>query len=69
MTKFFLIFGGYEIFVWPAFLFTIICYLFLYFKTSNELKMLDKKFKYDHVYTPVENKIFPKKELSNNTVQ
>tara|TARA_Y100000590_G_scaffold256328_1_gene287853 strand:+ start:156 stop:362 length:207 start_codon:yes stop_codon:yes gene_type:complete len=68
MIKYLLVFGGYEIFVWPAFLFTIICYLFLYYKTSNELKKIDKKLKYNFNYTPDKAKAFLKEDLSNNTI-
>ena len=40
----FLVLGGYESFVWPAFIFTFVsCFLF-YLKTKNELKRQEKMF-------------------------
>ena len=33
----FLILNGYGVFVWPAFIFTFICFFALYLKTSKEL--------------------------------
>ena len=68
MFKYLLVFVGYEIIVWPAFLFTIICNLFLYYKTSNELKKIDKKLKYNFNYIPYKAKAFLKEDLSNNTI-
>ena len=45
----FLSLNGYGMFVWPAFLFTFISYLFLYLKTKKELQQLEdiylKEFK------------------------
>ena len=34
----YLILGGYGIFIWPAFIFTYACCLYLYFKTEKDIK-------------------------------
>ena len=39
-----LILGGYGQFVWPAFIFTFVSCLYLYFKTRTELKKQEKMF-------------------------
>ena len=36
--------GGYGVFIWSAFAFTIVCCLFLYLKTKKELKKQEKIF-------------------------
>tara|TARA_B100000029_G_C17356829_1_gene881032 strand:+ start:542 stop:766 length:225 start_codon:yes stop_codon:yes gene_type:complete len=36
--------GGYGQFVWPAFIFTFVCFLSLYLKTKRELVKQEKLF-------------------------
>ena len=59
----FLNLNGYSIFVWPAFIFTFVSCLYLYFKTRAELKKQEKiflnKIKQPHT---IEIKIAKRKE-------
>ena len=40
----FLILDGYGLFVWPAYIFTFICFFTFYAKTNKELKAQEKIF-------------------------
>ena len=40
----FIILGGYGQFVWPAFIFTFLCYFLLYLKTKKDLVKNEKTF-------------------------
>tara|TARA_B100001123_G_C14464397_1_gene691830 strand:+ start:116 stop:337 length:222 start_codon:yes stop_codon:yes gene_type:complete len=40
--------GGYGAFVWPAYIFSFVCYFFLYIKTKKELNKLERIFIKDH---------------------
>ena len=40
----FLSLGGYELFVWPAFIFTFVSYFLFFLKTKKELKKQEKMF-------------------------
>lgn len=40
----FFILGSYNLFVWPAFIFTLILCITLYLKTKKELKIQEKAF-------------------------
>ena len=48
-----LIFWGYGLFVWPAFIFTFFSFYFLYIKTKKELKKQETKFlrEFKHLQT------------------
>ena len=60
-----LILGGYGQFVWPAFIFSFVSYLFLYLKTKKELKKQEKMFLNEFKRIPItEIKADKLKELS-----
>ena len=67
-----LILGGYGQFVWPAFIFTLLCCFSLYLKTKKELKKQEKLFLLEYKeLTGLEVKVakgrkFPKEILSDN---
>ena len=44
MSLSFFIFDAYNLFIWPAFIFTFICFFYLYLKTKNELQKQEKAF-------------------------
>ena len=66
--------GGYGLYVWPAFLFTLVSCLILYLKTKKELKKHEKIFLNDfrHLHS-IEIKNFERKRaikeaLSDNYI-
>ena len=49
----FLVLGGYEQFVWPAFIFTFVCCFLLYIKTKKELKRQEKMLSIEFKQMPI----------------
>ena len=48
-----LVLGGYGQFVWPAFIFTLASFFFLYLTTKKELKRQEKMFLIEFKQMPI----------------
>ena len=65
----FLSFGGYGIFVWPAFIFAYASCFLLYLKTKKEFKRQEKMFLVEFKQIPVrKTEVSKKKELSKEVL-
>jgi len=62
-------FSGYGMFVWPAFIFTLLCFFVLYFKTYKELKKQEKIFLAEYEQLPTkEVEIEKQREISKEVL-
>ena len=70
----FLVLGGYGQFVWPAFIFTFVCFVVLYKTTKKELTKQEKMFlnKYGELHSTkiksIEEKKITKEALSGSSI-
>jgi heme exporter protein D len=68
-----LILGGYGHFIWPAFIFTIFSFVYLYITSRKELKLLEEEYKQTSDYkvkinnNPPEPKKISKEILVGNS--
>ncbi len=63
-----LIFSGYGLYIWPAFLFTFLICLFLYIKTVSELRKQEKKFQIAFHQTEAKKIEFKKRKGIKKTI-
>lgn len=65
----FVILGGYGLFVWPAFFFTFLCCLLLYFKTRGELAKQEKLYLTEYKQVPsVKIEVAAQRKLSQKVL-
>ena len=68
MSLNFLTLDGYGLFIWPAYIFTFLCFISLYAKNKKALKKQEKMFlnEFKHMQS-VKIKVIKEKEVLSNS--